>query len=472
MRKQLTTRAQVSGYRFILRRMDHALLRRDPRMISDPMASQSRSLIVGLVLALVITGGCGVLALLRPQGAVGDAKIVLAKESGALYVRVEDVLHPVTGLASARLVVGEAAQPTSVKDKRLSDFRRGPEVGIVGAPAQILGPVAAWTEGAAPWLLCDRTRPAPSDRPTARDGLDTMVSSVDAGSADDGAVLVRRDDDHFLLFRGVRAPVNPSDPLVRRLAGIDGAAARAISAPLLNAFEPIDAIAVPQIPGRGQPSNAVSGSRVGDVVRVSDTDRDRLYVVLADGVQPVGTWAADLIRADDPAGTAIGTVSASVVAAAATRRAVPVGDLPDRRPVVRTVRDAPVICAAASTDGAGGGTVELRTFRAAPGPGEPVALAGADGAGDALDFASIPSGSGEYVVAAEPGGERRDGLFYVSDSGVRYGIPNAATAQILGLQHKPRPVAWSVLAAIPAGPDLTRAAAAVTRDGTPVTVDR
>ncbi|MGV7591923.1 hypothetical protein PJI74_30540, partial [Mycobacterium kansasii] len=49
-------------------------------------------------------------------------------------------------------------------------------MGIVGAPAQILGPVSAWTEGASPWLLCDRTRRAPSDKPTARDALDTMVS--------------------------------------------------------------------------------------------------------------------------------------------------------------------------------------------------------------------------------------------------------------------------------------------------------
>lgn len=466
MRKQLTTRAQVSGYRFILRRMDHALLRRDPRMISDPMASQSRSLIVGLVLALVVTAGCGVLALLRPQGAVGDAKIVLAKESGALYVRVDDVLHPVTGLASARLVVGEAAEPRSVKDNRLSGFRRGPEVGIVGAPAQILGPVTAWTEGASPWLLCDRTRPAPADRPAARDSLDTMVSSVDSGAADGGAVLVRHGDDHFLLFGGVRAPVDPDDAVVRRLAGIAGAEARSISAPLLNAFEPVDAVAVPQIPGRGQPSAALAGSRVGDVVRVADTDR--LYVVLPDGVQPIGAWAADLIRAGDPAATAIGTAPASAVAAAAVRRTVPVRDLPDRRPALRSVREAPVVCAASSTDGRGGGTVELRTFRAPPGPGAPVALAGADGAGDALDAASVPSGSGEYVVAAEPGGERRDGLFYVSDSGVRYGIPDAETAIVLGLRHEPRPVAWSVLSAIPAGPDLTRAAAAMTRDGTPV----
>lgn len=472
MRKQLTTRAQLSGYRFVLRRMDHALIRRDPRMISDPMASQSRSLIVGIVLVLVITGGCGILALIRPQGAVGDAKIVLAKESGALYVRVEDVLHPVTGLASARLVVGESATPSSVKDKRLSSFRRGPEVGIVGAPAQILGPESAWHDGATPWLLCDRTRPAPVDRPAARDTFDTAVSSVSDGKADDHAVLVRREDRYFLLFNGFRAAIVPSDPMVRRIAGIDDAEARPISASLLNAFEQTDPVAVPQVPGRGQRSTTVPGSHVGDVVRVSDTDRDRLYAVLADGVQQVGEWAADLIRSADPSGTGIATVPAATVAAAPESRALPVRDLPDRRPALRSLREAPVVCASASADGKGGGTVELRTFGSPPGPGTPVPLAGADGAGDALDAAYVPPGTGEYVVASQPGGERRDGLFYVSDSGVRYGVPDAKTAQMLGLMHQPRPVAWSVLAAIPAGPDLSRSAASMTRDGTPITLSR
>ncbi|WP_159103241.1 type VII secretion protein EccB [Tsukamurella sp. 1534] len=463
----MTTRAQVSGYRFVLRRMDHALIRRDARMISDPMASQSRSLIAGLILALVVTGGCGLLALIRPQGAVGDAKIVLAKDSGALYVRADDVLHPVTGLASARLLVGEAASPAQVKDKRLSSFRRGPEVGIVGAPGQILGPAAAWHEGASPWLLCDRTTPAPADKPAVRDALDTLVSSEPAGTADRGAVLVRRDDRYFLLFGGFRAPVDPSDAAVRRVAGIGGAEGRAVSAAVLNAFTQTDPIRVPQVPNRGQPSAVVPGARIGDVVRVADADHDRLYAVLADGVQQVGEWAADLIRAGAPDGEPIDTVSAAVVSAAPAVRGLPVGDLPGERPELRSVRAAPVLCAAASADGKGGGTVELRTFAAFPTPSAPVDLAGADGAGSALDEAYVPSGTGEYVLSAQPGGERRDGLFYVSDSGVRYSIPSVKVAQTLGLRHEPRPVAWSVLSALPGGPDLDPRAAAVTRDGRP-----
>ncbi|GAA1085493.1 type VII secretion protein EccB [Tsukamurella strandjordii] len=468
----MTTRAQVSGYRFVLRRMDHALLRRDPRMISDPMASQSRSLIAGLILALVITGGCGVLALIRPQGAVGDSKIVLAKESGALYVRGDDVLYPVTGLASARLAVGEAAQPAQVKDKRLQSFRRGPEVGIVGGPAQILGPASAWKDGATPWLLCDRTTAAAADKPAARDTLDTLVTTAATGAADSGAVLVSREGTNYLLFGGVRAPVDLGDAAVRRVAGLDGARPRAVSAALLNAFAETDPLAVPQIAGRGQRSAAIPDAAVGDVVKVADADRDRLYVVLADGVQPIGRWAADLIRAGDTTATSIATVPAATVAAAKTVRSVPVRDLPDARPELRTVKDAPVACVAAGADGKGGGTVELRTFGAAPTPGTPVTLAGADGAGDDLDLAYVPPGTGEYVLAAQPGGDRRDGLFYVSDSGVRYGIPNAEVAQTLGLMHKARPVAWSVLSALPEGPDLDPKAAAMTRDGKSITVSR
>ena len=63
MPAQVTTRAQVNGYRFLLRRLEHALIRADSRMIHDPMRGQMRSLVVGLVVGIIITGACGVLAL-------------------------------------------------------------------------------------------------------------------------------------------------------------------------------------------------------------------------------------------------------------------------------------------------------------------------------------------------------------------------------------------------------------------------
>ena len=52
MPAQVTTRAQVNGYRFLIRRLEHALIRGDSRMIHDPMRGQMRALIVGLVIAV------------------------------------------------------------------------------------------------------------------------------------------------------------------------------------------------------------------------------------------------------------------------------------------------------------------------------------------------------------------------------------------------------------------------------------
>ena len=102
----MTTRLQVSGYRFLLRRMEHALVRGDVRMLDDPLRAQSLSLIAGCVLAVIAIAGCAILAFVRPQGTLGSAPIVVTSESGALYVRIGDTMHPVLNLASARLIAG------------------------------------------------------------------------------------------------------------------------------------------------------------------------------------------------------------------------------------------------------------------------------------------------------------------------------------------------------------------------------
>ncbi|CKM57145.1 ESX-1 secretion system protein EccB1 [Mycobacterium tuberculosis] len=43
---RLTTKVQVSGWRFLLRRLEHAIVRRDTRMFDDPLQfSAARSLL-------------------------------------------------------------------------------------------------------------------------------------------------------------------------------------------------------------------------------------------------------------------------------------------------------------------------------------------------------------------------------------------------------------------------------------------
>ncbi|MDY6995695.1 MAG: type VII secretion protein EccB, partial [Actinomycetota bacterium] len=62
MARQPIARLQVSGHRFGVRRMEHALVRGDTRMLDDPLRAQSISLLAGALLAAVIVTVCAVLA--------------------------------------------------------------------------------------------------------------------------------------------------------------------------------------------------------------------------------------------------------------------------------------------------------------------------------------------------------------------------------------------------------------------------
>jgi hypothetical protein len=54
-------------------------------------------------------------------------------------------------------------------------------------------------------------------------------------------------------------------------------------------------------------------------------------------------------------------------------------------------------------------------------------------------------------------------LFYVTDTGVRFGIPDTATATMLGLSA-PKLAPWQIVSLLPAGPMLDRQSALVAHD--------
>ena len=89
-----TSKAQVSGYKFLMRRAQHGVVLGDIRMIHDPLARRHRALYAGAAMATVLGLGAGAMAVLNPAINPGEAPIV-ASESGALYVRIDATLHPV-----------------------------------------------------------------------------------------------------------------------------------------------------------------------------------------------------------------------------------------------------------------------------------------------------------------------------------------------------------------------------------------
>ena len=463
MSRHITTRAQVSGYRFGLARAEHALVRRDVRMMHDPMRAQARSMIAGAVLAILVVAGAGIYGFIRPQPGVRDAQIV-ATDDGALYVLLDDVMHPVPNLASARLILGQAAPVRKVSDRSLAEFPRGPQVGVVGAPATLAEPADA---DRSTWTVCE-----------SAESSAVIVGAVDGTVAGrvDGA-LVSHGGTAWLIYPSsgpdgtpvpVRARVDQQSVAVLRALDLEAAVPRPVGSGLLNSFAARPELSVPEVPGRG--SLGVLGLPVGSVVTTAGVDGTVSYhLVLRDAVQPLSEAAAETMRLADPnAGEKVRRVPPGDLAAVPVTSSLPLAHFPLVAPRLTDVQ-APALCHRWSRDrDASVASAELLAARRLPIPvdARPVNLASADGSGAALDQVYVAPGTGEHVVLTgiEPDSRRVATPFYISDAGVRYGLGGTETGAILGLPE-PLRAPWPMVALLPAGPELSREAAAVTRDG-------
>lgn len=90
-----------------------------------------------------------------------------------------------------------------------------------------------------------------------------------------------------------------------------------------------------------------------------------------------------------------------------------------------------------------------------------------DGAGPNLDGISVVAGRSVMVRSTGLTGlpDAAGPLYLIDDHGVRYGIHDDDAAQRLGLSTPPVAGPWSMLALLPPGPELSRAAASIARDG-------
>ena len=455
MGRQHATRLEVSAQRFHVRRMTHALVRRDIAMHDDPLRAQSMSLLTGCLLTVIAVTLCGVLALIAPRGVPDAAPIVMSRESGALYVRIGDTLHPVPNLASARLVARAATNPAVVSDAAIAEAKRGPVVGIPGAPSVIGGSV-----GVQPWTVCDDQRTVIVVGDAALGGFDSS-EAVLVNPRGEGAALT------YLLYEGRRARVDLRNLAVVRALRLEGITPLAVSRTLLDAVPEAPPIVAPRIAGAGGDGpTALRGNPIGSVVGVVRADATQHYVVLADGVQPVGEVAADLIRFTyATAGEAIPTVSPAAIAAAPAATTLPVGTFPRRAGLPVGAEHRVAICAVWHSNPTN--TIVMTGDSTPTTRSDGVTLAQADGEGPNVDAVTVAAGRSAYVRSAPIAND--DGAsgprFLVTDSGVAYGIRDDDTARLLGVTEQPAAAPWPLLARLPRGPELSIDAASVVRDG-------
>ncbi len=465
-RRGFVTRHQVTGWRFVMRRIASGVALHDTRMLVDPLRTQSRSVLVGALILVTGLIGCFLFSMIRPSGSAGTDTVLAERDSAALYVRLGDQLHPVLNLASARLITGRPDNPTLVKSSELDQFARGNLLGIPGAPERMV----ANTTSDAYWAVCDAaTGAAGATGVTVIAGAPATGGERAALLPAGHAVLAGYDGRTWLLWDGKRSSIDLADRAVTDGLGIgvDVAAPQTITTGLFNALPEGPPLTTPVIPGAGEPARVQLpiAAPVGAVVVAYEADNTlRHYVVLADGLQPISGVLASILRNTNSYGLAQPPrLGADDVARIPAARAVDTGALPPdrsrwstpprirspvppgRNPKAHRRHRLIVLSGGALPIPDGLRTIDLVSSGTPGGPADRVAL---------------PPGTG-YLV--DNGGA----LFWVSDTGVRYGIgrtDGTDTAAALGLTAAPLPIPWSVLSQFAAGPTLSRADALLAHD--------
>jgi type VII secretion protein EccB len=194
-------------------------------------------------------------------------------------------------------------------------------------------------------------------------------------------------------------------------------------------------------------------------LRTARAGSEEYYVVLREGVQRVGRLTADLIRFAYPEGDAeIVSVAPDLVAGSAVADTLPVASYPSDAPALPDVSGD--LCATWRSGRVGIAAGDVRPVRSGG-----VTLAVADGNGPNVDMVRIPAGHCVDVTAAMLTTDTgTSGRYLITDAGVRFPVRDSAAAIALGLGTSPAQVPWMIIAALPAGPELSRDAASVGRD--------
>ncbi|HTQ21544.1 type VII secretion protein EccB [Mycobacterium sp.] len=461
---RLTTKVQVSGWRFLLRRVEHAIVRRDTRMFDDPLQFYSRSVTLGIVIAVLILVGAGLLAFFKPAGKLGGGNLLTDRATNQLYVLISGQLHPVYNLTSARLVLGSAANPAAVKGSELSKLPMGQTIGIPGAPYAT--PVSGDTSSN--WSLCDTVTRANTSNPGVQTAIIAMPVVIDAATDPlkaNEAMLASFKGKSWILTPKGRHLIDLADRPLTSAMGIPAAAKPTpISEGMFNALADLGLWQLPPIPGAGSPNTLGLPPElvVGSVFQVHSVRGPHYYVVLQDGIALVNTTTAAALRATQSHGLiAPPAVLSSEVVKIPERSYI--SPLPEEALQILSRPDEPTVCWSWERR-AGDQTPKTQVLSGRHLPIPPSLMN--SGIKQIRGTATVFIDGGKYLSLQSPDPRYGESLYYVDPQGVRYGVPDAETAKALGLSS-PKTAPWEVVRLLVEGPVLSRDAALLEHDTLP-----
>lgn len=309
----------VEAHAFSRRRLVSAFLSGAPGGREVEPVRQTRVVLCGIGLAVLLLAGAALAAILGGGRSPADwlePGVVISKEEGSRYVVLTDGgdLHPVLNPVSAKLLLGDT-EPKVVKQEIIREQPLGAQIGIYGAPDGV--PETSFLRPSG-WTACTTTRGASKlhigDRPVAQPVADAgMVVVVDQGKQQVHYLIAPAADSNTGYHRMRLGNADQAGPLLGNL-GLDGAREFRVSPAWINLFP--EALALTRdsfgLPSGSPRATYLSGDdlRVGQLVR--NPSSQRLYLLgptepmlltdFAARVYATVSGAADAIDVDNVAG--------------------------------------------------------------------------------------------------------------------------------------------------------------------------
>lgn len=436
-----TRRDQLQAYRFQNRRALAALVTGEPNVLEAPMRRLTVTTMSGIMIAILVAIGFLLVGLIKPSGNTdwkATGAVIVEKQTGATYVLLGGVLHPVLNYTSAVLAVSGSQKAHTVLVDRgdLDGARRGPTIGIADIPATLPGASGLITSS---WTVCSRLKAA-SGSQLAVDVSVTVGGTAGASPLPASTAVVVQTagatPTDYLLYAGTRLQI--ASPVVAAALHLENAPSLTVGAAFLNAVPAGPPLAVPKVDGAGKPySRPVGGHQVqvGQLLQVAGAGGT--YLVLRDGVVAVTAVEAALLRTVPLAGGALAPpvdvsetdALAQPKASAATAALAQFAGLPLTLP-------APT--AAAAQSGGHGGLCAIYPHGAtSPRFGVPATELPSFSSGTVLESAASKAGFADEVDVASGGAalvHAKSGAtdFVVAAPGRRYAVPSAAVLTGLG----------------------------------------
>jgi type VII secretion protein EccB len=457
-----TRRDQLHSYQYLIQRVLSAFVMRETDPAQSPLRRGVGAVFGGVMVTILVAAGFGVYGIFTKLGTDEwrqDGAVVVERETGASFVYFDGRLHPTLNYTSALLASGRVPSVFRVATKALTDVPRGVPIGIAGAPDSLPGPDRIV---GLPWTVCAEPRRDESGEWTSLVTLVVAAAPHDSQPLSDQGVLVTdmASGDIHLIWHGHRYQVREPHIITPALFG-EMVSATPVGTAWLNALPAGMDLAPIQVANQDQPSPAVPGRRIGEVLKAETGSGPQFYLVAEDGLAPITELQKDILLA----GSTTAPVTVSIAEATTAPASAPLqpaadgAEAPPAAPPLVVPDPSDLLCAVTDDPAA---TPEVRVGGAVPGLADalPTGAVTPDGV-PLTDRVLVPSGHVAVVrVVGAPGAESGGAYSIVTDLGHRYPVPSADVLQILGYPPAQAvDVPAHLVTRIPTGPTLDPVAA-------------